>query len=177
MIRGSAVGLLLCTACVSSPSRMAHERPVRREAAMPREAREACADDCADSGHCRLVDDDCVVVSNDDCRRSDECRVNGSCTAELPSGEFERGRCVASSLTDCRNSLSCGDVGLCYLNRAEGACDDGKEPRSEPLMWTGIGTLGLGGVAFFVGFAFSMIPADGCDDGFCPRHGLLLGGG
>ena len=69
-----------------------------------------CRTLCQITGRCTLdpATSACLATTDDDCRGSRACLVNGMCT---PKG----GNCVGTSDADCRASTRCKDEGLCSL--------------------------------------------------------------
>src|SRR5262245_26202547 len=129
-----------------------------------------CEEVCADQGRCWRVDDACVVLLDDDCRRSNECRAHGLCTARVPDLDHAKGRCIATRTVDCQKSEFCAWSKQCFLHRETEVCDDGKELNSTEALVAGVIALGVGGVGLIAGLVMSLrdelIPK-ACDDEFC----------
>ena len=77
-------------------------------------------DQCARFGKCKLGDNECVAVSDDDCKRSEGCREYGSCG-------LDKGSCAPKSDADCVASTRCKTEGSCKIGEY-GACDRPKVP-------------------------------------------------
>jgi hypothetical protein len=114
----------------------------------PAAAGAGCAADdaCREAGRCTLIGDRCLVGGDADCRRAVVCLEQGRCSVD------DRGKkCVARHVEDCRASRRCTEKGRCFLDADAERCDNGTEPHSPALLYTGVSIVALGAAGIVAG--------------------------
>jgi hypothetical protein len=89
-------------------SLLACHHPAHVSETSERGAIPSCIEDCRALGACTLIDDQCRVVDDEDCKQSRVCSRFGECV--------KRGdECQANSPKRCLESDDCTRLGLCTL--------------------------------------------------------------